>query len=577
MKPLSAASTLTSALRERLAETPETPACTLIFLEKPEESYSLSQFLTRCSDYARHLQSVDSTQEQLVCICLYHGLDLLAAFVGSFLAGQIPTMIAPPSPRMEKEKYTSSFTKIVEHLHPRFFITDRATLGGLASLSAEGPAGCELIYQEDVSPSQARSPESSWVSPAPESTVLIQHSSGTTGLQKGVALSHRAVLTQVHHYASILDLSAQDKIVSWLPLYHDMGLIACFLLPLLCRVPFVQLSPFDWVLRPGMLFDAIHRHQGTLCFLPNFAYEYLRSSVRHSQMSGISIASVRGLINCSEPVRAETHRRFAQTFGAAGVTPEKLWSCYAMAENVFAVTQSSVEDQMKVDVVRRAAFTEKHLALPADANGDEQRFEFVSCGPPIPGTCIEIRDDIGNRCDERSVGEICIQGDSLFSGYYRRDDLTEAAFTGDRWYKTGDFGYLAGGELYVTGRKKDLIIVQGRNFYPSDIEAIVSETSGVVPGRVVAFGLFEERLGTESIVVLAETPATALDELEQISSTIRNEVAQQLDCTLGSVYLLPPKWLVKSTAGKIARADNKRKFLRELRPGGTLQAHGRAP
>lgn len=558
--------TLPAVLRRRFREAPDAEACTLVFPDSADRSYSFREFFTRCCDFRESLRAALPEEGGLVCVCLYHSLDLLAAFVGGFLAGQIPAMVAPPSPRMEARKYSDSFAKILEHLHPNAFVTNAGTLRELQGFALEDAVRCRMICAEDV-------PGRAFLSAAgefpgsdadPDAIVLLQHSSGTTGLQKGVALSHRAVLTQVNHYASVLKLAGSDRIVSWLPLYHDMGLIACFLLPLLSGIPFVQMSPFDWVRRPGMLFDAISRYRATLCFQPNFSYDFLSSSIRASRAADLSCASMRGFINCSEPVAAASHRRFLQRFESAGVTAEKLWSCYAMAENVFAVTQSPVGGTPGVDRVLRSAFVERHVAQSLDAAvGGREGLEFVSCGRTIPGTELEVRDDAGQPCAERVVGEILIRGDSLFEGYYRREDLSGAAFAEGGWFRTGDLGYLAGGELYVTGRKKDLIIVQGRKFYPADIEAVVSQVAGIIPGRVVAFGMLEERIGTESIVVLAETQLSEPAQSESLQSAIREEVAQQLDCTLGQIHLLPPRWLVKSTSGKIARGDSRNKFVRE--------------
>ncbi|HEY2930127.1 MAG TPA: AMP-binding protein [Acidobacteriota bacterium] len=553
-------------MRRRLLDDPQEELCRLIFADGPEAAFSTQDFLRRSTAYCRFFRTHSSRQQQLVCVCLYHSLDLLAAFTGAFLAGQIPSMVAPPSPRMEPQKYRLSFRRILEHLRPEYFVTEQPVLQSLGGLA--GSIDCRLVSTNEISSMTDAELTAHWAEPSPDAVVLLQHSSGTTGLQKGVALSHRAVLAQIGHYAGVLGLTGQDRIVSWLPLYHDMGLIACFLLPLLWQVPFVQISPFDWVTRPMMLFEALHRCRGTLCFLPNFAYEFLAAGIRLSQMEGFSLQSVRGFINCSEPVSAATHRRFHARFKDAGVHPEKLWSCYAMAENVFAVTQSEPAASLKVERVDRDVFIASHKAEEIDSSSRERPVrEFVSCGRPIPGTLVEVRDPSGRKCAERTVGEICIRGDSLFTGYYGRDDLTCEAFWEDHWYRTGDLGYLSGGELYVTGRKKDLIIVQGRNFYPGDIEAIVSATPGIVPGRAVAFGLMDERTGTEKIVVLAETNVSLPEELEKIQLAVRTEVAQQLDCTIGDLHLLPERWLVKSTSGKIARPDNKEKFIRELMPG----------
>ena len=559
--------TITEVLRERGRREPGSLACVIVHADRQDERYPVRSLLGRANAFARHLRSAAGDDERpLVCVCMYHGVDLLAAFLGAILAGLIPTMIAPPSPRMEREKYTSSFVQMLRHLRPHAVVTDEATLSGLDALQLKEVVTCELLDARGV---EVRGDDADlcgeWPIAPPRETLLLQHSSGTTGLQKGVALSHEAVLNQIGSYGDALGLRDDDVVVSWLPLYHDMGLIACFLLPLLCGVPFVQMSPFDWVLRPAMLFQAIQRYRGTLCFLPNFAYEFLATSVRDEQIRDVSLERVRGFVNCSEPVSHRSHQRFLRRFSAIGARQEQLWACYAMAENVFAVAQSSIGVPAAVDVVQWAAFTDRHQALPATPDtGGGDVVEFVSNGTVIRGTEVRVVDATGAQCPDRTVGEVCIRGTSLFDGYYLRQDLTREAFTSDGWYRTGDLGYLADRELFVTGRKKDLIIVQGRNFYPSDIEAIVSDTKGIIPGRTVAFGLWDDTLGTEAIVVLAEVRDLGADDGGRIKLDIRKRVAEGLDCTVRDVHLLPPGWLVKSTAGKMARSENRGKYLREL-------------
>jgi acyl-CoA synthetase (AMP-forming)/AMP-acid ligase II len=241
-----------------------------------------------------------------------------------------------------------------------------------------------------------------------------------------------------------------------------------------------------------------------------------------------------------------------------------------MAENVFAVTQSEIGQAASSEIVERRKFIESHRAIPINAplGAEDEQLEYVSCGRSIGGTQFKVIGEDGVRCPERHVGEICVHGNSLFSGYFRRDDLTEQAFTPDGWYKTGDLGYEANDELYITGRKKDLIIVQGRNFYPHDIEAAAAEAPNIIPGRIVAFGVEDESLGTESIVVLAETDPFPPPDTAALALEIRKRVAQVLDCTLKDVRFVEPRWLVKSTSGKNAREDNKQKYYSQILQAG---------
>jgi acyl-CoA synthetase (AMP-forming)/AMP-acid ligase II len=395
---------------------------------------------------------------------------------------------------------------------------------------------------------------------------FLQHSSGTTGLQKGVALSHAAVLNQVAAYSDTISLREDDVIVSWLPLYHDMGLIAGFLLPLIQGVPLVLMSPFDWVRHPALLFRAIHAHQGTLCWLPNFAYNHCARRVRRRDMEGLSVASMRLFINCSEPVRHDSHTLFLERFAANGVRPEMLGVSYAMAENTFAVSQTPPGRTARVDIIEGVELEMSRYAKPIDGSHPNARIR-VSCGPAIPNTEVRIVDDEGRAeasrvVDDRVVGEIAVRSNCLLTGYYKRPDLQP--FDAEGWYLTGDMGYMVAGEVYVVGRRKDLITNAGKNVYPADIEAVVNEVAGVRAGRTVAFGVADEREGTELIAVVAEVTTEDVAERREIGRAIRGEVARQTALTVSYVYLVGPKWLLKTSSGKIARGANREKWLREV-------------
>ncbi len=273
---------------------------------------------------------------------------------------------------------------------------------------------------------------------------------------------------------------------------------------------------------------------------------------------------------------------FMDRFEPYGLKPDALATSYAMAENVFAVTQGGILSSVMVDSIDRKTFMEQRIAKPntppqeqakafnkLDSEEDNQTIHMLSAGKPIPGTQVSIRDVDGKPLPERQVGKIFLQSDCMLSGYFHRQELTQKAFQ-DGWYLTGDLGYLADGELYVTGREKDLIIVGGKNVYPQDLERLASETQGVYPGRVVAFGVYNERNGTEDVVLIAEVDS--LDDplasnnppvTEAIAAEIRERVTRGSDVSLRMVHIVPRNWLVKTSSGKIARSANKEKFLSE--------------
>ena len=384
------------------------------------------------------------------------------------------------------------------------------------------------------------------------------------------------MLTQLGHLARALDIHPQDRIYSWLPLYHDMGLLACFLLPLVCHVPIVMQSPVDWVLQPGTMLKLISACRCTLGWVPNFALQFLARRVREEDRSDLDLSPLRALINCSEPVRAQSMDEFADSYEPYGLKPHVLKSSYAMAENVFAVTQSDINGSPSRIWVDGTQLLQRNVAVPTTGG---QGVCFVSSGQCLPGNEVRIVDPDGRQRGDYEVGEIIIRSDSLFDGYYNRPDLNMAVMK-DGWYWTGDLGFRVDGELYVTGRKKDLIIVAGKNIYPQDIEEIVCRHPAIHDGRAVAFGLYDEDQGTEDIIVAAELESwTDADTSSEIEGALRKAVATEMSVTPRAIFLKPPAWIVKSTAGKPARSTTRAKLLTEhpelLRPT-LVDDHNRA-
>jgi acyl-CoA synthetase (AMP-forming)/AMP-acid ligase II len=343
-----------------------------------------------------------------------------------------------------------------------------------------------------------------------------------------------------------------------------MGLIACAVLPAVAGVPVTALSPFHWVTRPATLLRAIHDDRCTLAWLPNFAYDFLATRVRDSQIEGVRLDTMRAFINCSEPTLARSHRRFLERYAPLGVREDALWTCYAAAETTFAISQSTAAFPPRVESIDRERFLSAGDAAPV-TDSDGPSMEMLSGGSVLPGTEVRIVDAEGRELPDRRVGEIAIRSTSLFSGYLKQPDET-AQVLRDGWYDSGDLGYQADGHLFVTGRKKDLIIVAGRNYYPQDVECIVSEVRGIHPGRVVALGVDDAAIGTQRLVVLAEIEDPGLLDSVELAGRVRTAVAEDLDCAIDDLRLLPHMWLLKTSSGKIARRPSLERYLQELPP-----------
>ncbi|MGD0181186.1 MAG: AMP-binding protein, partial [Terriglobales bacterium] len=357
--------------------------------------------------------------------------------------------------------------------------------------------------------------------------------------------------------------SATDRIYSWLPLYHDMGLIACFMLPMACHIPLVMQSPLDWVMHPETMLQVISEHKCTLAWLPNFAFQFVPRRVRPNRRAEYDLSSVRALINCSEPVRTSSMQEFQNAFAAIGLKAGALQSSYAMAENVFAVTQSDIDSSGPTRIwADGRQFRNSHRVVQV-AEGTAGSVCFTSSGRLLANHGIRIVSDSGVSLEENYAGEILIKSDCLFDGYYNSPDLTAKAIV-DGWYHTGDLGFCVDKELFVVGRKKDLIIVGGENIYPQDIEEIVASHQAVHDGRVIAMGVYNPDLGTEEIILVAEVESEGLlANAVEIEREIRGQVTAGLGVTVGTVFLKPPKWIVKSTAGKPARAATFEKLQKE--------------
>ncbi|MFN2221866.1 MAG: AMP-binding protein, partial [Candidatus Promineifilaceae bacterium] len=432
---------------ETLAAAGDEPAIIYISSDRPPIIVSRAEFSAVVARHAAALRQLGIRPGDLVIIAHTQNLESIYAFWGAMLMGAIPSMFPTLTEKLDPDIYMGSMAELARLSQVRAVLTadDFA-----AALDSRLP--CPVYGSAQLAAAVSQNSQGIPVPhrPDPAAVAFLQHSSGTTGLQKGVALSHRAVLNQLAGYADALELSPDDVVVSWLPLYHDMGLIAGFLLPLFQGLPLVLMSPFDWVRHPALLLRAISDHRGTLCWLPNFAYNHSARRVRARDLEGISLASMRAFINCSEPVRDDSHQLFLGRFADQGLRPEMLAVSYAMAENTFAVTQTAIGQPPGIDVVDRLALEEARQARPAEADRHRARV-MVSCGPPIAGTVVRVLDDDGAPLPERRVGQLAIRSDCMLSGYYKRPDLVPFQ---DGWYLTGDMGYVAGGEVYIVGRSK---------------------------------------------------------------------------------------------------------------------------
>ena len=552
--------TFSSAILKHYTETPEKVALTLLHAGEEDLPVTYSELVERSSAFSAALEEAGIKPGEVVILIQEHGLDLVNAYFGVILHGAIPSIMPFLTEKLLPERYRAGLASLISISKPAAIITYADFEDEVRSALIDGDSVRAVIVAEEVSGDALVDLDAmGGLQRAPEDVVLLQHSSGSTGLQKGVALSHQAVFNQLESYQLALALQDDDVIVSWLPLYHDMGLIAGFLMPLLSGIPLVLMSPFDWVRAPYRLMQAVSKYKGTLSWLPNFAYSFCAKKVRDRHLQDVDLSSWRAVINCSEPMRWDSQQVFLDRFQGFGFREEALTTCYAMAENVFAVTQGGITDPVTYDDIDREVFQIERRAVAALDGRPSLR--MVSAGKPIRNVEVKIVTPAGEALPERQVGEIALRSDCMLTGYFHREDLTEEAFI-DGWFLTGDYGYLADGEVYISGRKKDLIIVGGKNVYPQDVEEIVNGVPGVHPGRVVAFGVFNDDAGTEEVAVVAEIDDPA--DQDRVADAVRKAVAHGSAVVLRYVHLVDAHWLVKTSSGKIARSANKEKFLAEM-------------
>jgi fatty-acyl-CoA synthase len=539
---------------------PDEAAILHLCADQPSYTWTWGALVARARSVAAALQRRGVRPGHVCAIVIRHVAEFYPIYMGVSLAGALPSVLAYPNPRLHPDKFREGLAGMARHSGLDWLLTERElepVVGPIALEAASTVRGIVFPLEMDVS-APLLDERTDRVSSSRD-PCLLQHSSGTTGLQKGVMLSHDAVLGHVAQYGNAIRATQADRIVSWLPLYHDMGLIAAFHLPLALGIPLIQLDPFEWVMAPLLLLEAISTHSATLCWLPNFALNFMANRIRDDEAKGLRLDSVRMIINCSEPVRSESMARFYERFGHLGLKLETLATCYAMAEATFAVTQSepgAVVPGLRAD---REALRCGRYVPASHAAGARS---CASSGQPIPGVTTEVRDDLGRALPDGEVGEICVRSSTLFSGYRNRPDLT-ADVLRDGWYHSGDYGFRVAAEHYVIGRKKDLLMVAGNNIFPEDIEAAIEGIPGVIPGRAVAVGIEDGTSGTERAWIIAESDETDPAALRRIREAVVR-ACMSINVTISGVELLPPRSLVKSSSGKLSRSANRERLLARL-------------
>ncbi|TLG78870.1 AMP-binding protein [Methylocystis sp. B8] len=500
-----------------------------------------------------------------IAIMLPTSRDFFIAFFSVLFCGAVPVPIYPPFRLAQIEDHLRRQAGILSNAEASVLITNAEIrvvgklLYGLVS------ALQHIVTIPDLN---SAAPISAPLPAPPDATALIQYTSGSTGDPKGVVLSHANLLANIRAMGGVLKASSADRVVSWLPLYHDMGLIGCWLGSLYYGASALIMSPLSFLADPARWFWAIDTHKATISAAPNFAYELCLKAIDDAKINGLNLSSLRAIMNGAEPVSPTSLVRFAQRFAPYGFRPEMMTPVYGLAENAVGLAFPPPGRGPLIDRVDRKALDRDGIARIADP-GVEGVISLVACGRPLPHHEIRVVDDASRELPERQEGRIQFRGPSATRGYFQNPEKTAALFDGD-WLETGDRGYIAGGDIFITGRIKDLIKRAGRNIYPQELEEAVCSLEGARKGCVAAFAAIDARAGTERLIVLAETRLTDDARRESLRKRIGETSQALLDLAPDEVVLVPPHTIPKTSSGKIRRSAARAMFeTGQLRTKGT--------
>ncbi|MDH5751727.1 MAG: AMP-binding protein, partial [Deltaproteobacteria bacterium] len=526
----------------------------VLYYDEEQQLHELTyrQLWDRSEALAAGLIKAGLEPGQTVAIMLPTCLEYFYSFAGVLMAGGIPVPIYPPVRASQIEDHLRRHAGILANARTRVLITIPEAKIAARLLRMQVETLDSITTPEELSlPGMAVPP----AHVTGEHLAHIQYTSGSTGNPKGVMLTHSNLLANVRAMGENLRVDSTDVFVSWLPLYHDMGLIGAWMGSMYFAMPLVLMSPLSFLAHPERWLMAIHRHRGTLSGSPNFAYELLLRRVSDEQLKGLDLSSWRAAFNGAEPVVPGTIHRFIERFSAYGLRSQSVMPVYGLAEASVGLAFPPPDREPIIDRVKRDIFMTQGLAELAEED-DPNVLEFVACGQPLPRHEVRIVDDSGLELGEGEEGRLEFKGPSVTSGYYRNPEATRDLFNGE-WVDSGDQAYIRGGDVYLTGRRKDIIIRAGRNIYPHELEEAVGNLEGIRKGCVAVFGTTDRGSGTEKLVVLAESRVSDPKKQEELRREIESRALDLLGNPVDDIVLVPPHSVPKTSSGKIRRASSK--------------------
>jgi len=508
------------------------------------------ELAARARRMAEGLIGHDVSPGDRVGVMLPTSVEFFVAFFGILYAGAIPVPIYPPMRLSQLEEHLRRQTGILRNAGACMLITmeEGRRLAGLLGNLVESLQTVTTVAQIEASAKPVTLPQLKDAG----AIALIQYTSGSTGDPKGVVLSHANLLANIRAMGTTMDASSADVFVSWLPLYHDMGLIGAWLGCLHYAARLYVMAPLSFLIRPQSWLWAMHRYRATFSASPNFGFELCLAKIADEDLKGLDLSSLRMVANGAEPVSVQTLRKFTARFGRYGFPAQAMAPVYGLAESSVGLAFPPLGRVPVIDRVNRDQLSIHGRAEPARPD-EPTALEIPACGQPLPSHEIRVIDEAGYELGERREGRIEFRGPSATRGYFHNEAKTRELFHGD-WLDTSDRGYVAGGDIFVTGRIKDIIIRAGRHLYPQEIEEAVAGVPGVHKGGVAVFGVPDRASGTERVVLLVETR-----EADQVARTALQARAHEVVTDVAGtppdeIVLAPPRTVPKTSSGKIRRS-----------------------
>ncbi|MCB9617164.1 MAG: fatty acyl-AMP ligase [Sandaracinus sp.] len=515
----------------------------------PVEHRTWAELVAQSRQVAARLAGEGIGRGDRVLVVLPTSWEFLVTFFALGFLRAVPVPGYPPAMLERAELALDKLRRIADHAGVKMVITTRKirlVIGELASDSRPIVSTERLALPGPTGPTETRFRRSE--------AAFVQYTSGSTGHPKGVVLSHGNLVANVHAMGQALQVNRHDVGVSWLPLFHDMGLIGVLFFCVYWRLPLVLMSPTAFLLDPRRWLQAITDYKATLSPAPNFGYSRCVKRVR--DLEGLDLSTWRIALNGAEPVSAATLDEFVERFGAVGFRRSACLPVYGLAEASLAATFPQVGAEWVTDTVDREALAHG-TAVPAVGPGSVR---LVGCGAAVPGHEVWVADAEGAPLDEREVGHIVVKGPSVMQGYLDAPEATRAILRDDVLW-TGDLGYFANGQLFVAGRVKDLIIVRGRNYHAEDVEVVAEQVEGLRVGCAVAFGVYDEDAKEDLLVIVAETKEDDEEAQKRIAEAVAERVQSECGIRVDEVVLVEPGTVPKTSSGKRQRALCRDLFL----------------